>query len=122
MKSLSAAAVNLSSLCASLDNLNMYDPKYYSKSDIQAIPYSRYAHNINWDVVFIEITRKTRRNFQNYWYLPVFAIYTHCLQLFTRSKVVIIGILRALAVSADKEPRKKSVFLVLVQRYLFQKF
>ena len=41
MKSPSAAAVNLSSLRASLDNLNMYDPKYYSESDVQAIPYSR---------------------------------------------------------------------------------
>ena len=52
------------------------------------------------------------------------AIYTHCLQLQLQVQKLWLfsGILRALALSAEKEPPKKFLFLVLVQWYLFQKF
>ena len=58
-------------------------------------------HNPKYDAVFIEITGNTRRNFRNFQYL--FPEYTYCLRLSKGSKVVIIGILSALALSVNKE-------------------
>jgi len=80
------------------------------------MPRTRCSDNIlfkvSWNnisaVVFIEVTRKTRINFEVFTYLfGAYAYCRYCLQLLTCLNVVLSRILRALALGADKKPGKK---------------